>query len=278
MSKKLFSLLLFSLLLLTACSEKESSKPQENKAKEEATTVTLPQTSEDWLASVKKSDWYKNTSTTFSIKAEQLVDFDGDQIPEFVIGHSNEEQYGYLIGKYDSDTNSWTKWANEKFDDPYTEIVFYGKLKGTNGKEMLLASHNQSTEDSLVELLKISDDNKRIIIGFRDRLSNTATISIDENENSFVEDTPGIEKIKFTVNGDHLLADIENVGEENIFMLTGLPLIQDEAFIALLNNSFTSLNISFNDTFKDAIAKNSEKATDDIYEGVSCKNYTDYSI
>jgi len=157
----------------------------------------------------------------------------------------------------------------------YNDIAFHGVLKGPDDKEILIASDFQpgaKTIDHEVNLIKVSDDNSRVILGFKAYAGKREDITINPTTNSF--HLVGTELNQtYVVKDDHLLAN-----NEKILLETGLPLIHNEAFMKALNNSFTKTGISFMDTIGDGVQKNKAIAKEEYVEGVLCKSYEDYSI
>ncbi|EON74055.1 hypothetical protein [Lysinibacillus sphaericus] len=269
---------LFLLIcLLSACSSNEAAPTKKEEATEkQPAQTTLPQSLEEWQSIVNKSEWYKQMKDEFPVTAEQFVDFDGDQIPEYILGHSSQTQYGYVVGKYNTSDEIWEYWSELQYEYPiYNEVAFHGILKGQNGKEILIASDFQPGAKTIsheMNLIKASDDNSRVILGFKEYVEQREDITINPTTNSF--HLAGTELNQtYILKNDHLL-----VNNEKIVLETGLPIIHNEAFMQALNNSFTKTGISFMDTLGEGREKDKTIAKEEFFEGVFCNTYEDYSI
>lgn len=269
--------ILLLVCLLVGCSSNEGvSKNNEEASEKQTAEHALPQSKEEWQSTVNTSEWYEQTKSKFPVAAEQFVDFDGDKIPEYILGYSDQTNYGYIVGKYNRTNKAWENWSDLHYEYPiHNEIAFHGVLNGPDDKEILIASDFQpgvKTISHEVNLIKASDDNSRVILGFKAYAENREDITVNPTTNSFHLVGTEINQT-YVVKDNHLLAN-----NEKILLETGLPIIHNEAFMKALNNSFTKTGISFMDTIGDGVQKNKAIAKEEFFEGVLCKSYEDYSI
>lgn len=269
--------LLLLMCLLAACSSNDTtSKKNEEATEKRVAEQALPQSEEEWQNTVNTSEWYQQAKAKFPVTAEQFVDFDGDKIPDYILGYSDQTHYGYVVGKYNRKNKTWENWSDLHYEYPiYNEIAFHGVLKGKDDKEILISSDFQPGAKTItheMNLIKASDDNSHVILGFKEYAEKREDIIVDTSTNSFHLAGPELNQT-YLLKDDYLL-----VNNEKIVLETGLPLIHNEAFMQALNNSFTKTGISFMDTFGEGVAKNKATAKEEFYEGVFCKPYEDYSI
>ena len=184
-----WSLLLLACLLVGCSNNEAVSKKNEGASEKRAAEQALPQSREEWQSTVNTSEWYQQTKSKFPVAAEQFVDFDGDKIPEYIFGYSDQTHYGYIVGKYNKINKTWENWSDLHYEYPiYNEIAFHGVLNGLDDKEILIASDFQpgaKTIDHEVNLIKASDDNSRVILGFKAYTRKREDITVNPTTNSF---------------------------------------------------------------------------------------------
>ena len=275
MLKKLcFPLLLLSSLLF-ACEastgETKSSPGNEEESVIEKVEDTIP--TEGWKQHALNSTWYQNLVIPSDDSYTEMIDFEGDEIPEFFIGYSGQ-QYGYIIGKYNRKDKVWEQWTTESYETTkHGAISFKNTLMGPDNKAIaLITNFTAGTPDSLevVHLLKVADDGERIISGRSYRLYDDSDLKVDPASNSFTIQSETHTK-HFTIR-DNIVSSADRTST----IYTGLPILKNEQLKKLLNHDFFTTNIIFGDTYPIAQSKAGQPNQEDYYEGGLCSFYDNY--
>ena len=275
MFKKLCFPLLFLSSLLFACeanTNETEPPPGNNKdSVEEKVEDTIPV--EGWEQHALKSEWYQNLVIPSEDSNTEMIDFEGDEIPEIFIGYSGLN-YGYIIGKYNSKSKAWEQWTTERYETTtHGAINFYNTLMGADKKEIaLITIFSAGASDSLeiVHLLKVTEDGNRIISGKSYRLYDDSKLTVDTATNSFTIQSENHSEY-FTIR-DNVVSSNDRTSK----LYTGLPILQNEELKKLLNHDFFTTNITFGDTYSIAQEKAGQPNQEDYYEGGFCSFYDNY--
>ncbi|MGG2072353.1 MULTISPECIES: hypothetical protein [Lysinibacillus] len=271
MKKLIIPILLFSLLLF-AC---EAQQTEEHFVPEPANSSNeedLNFSTDEWQQLAFDSSWYRNLNINSEDTYSKMVDFEGDQVPEIFIGY-NGTHYGYIIGKYNKENKTWSLWTSLQEETPiHGEVRFKGYLKEQDNKEIPLITvfnANASNYSEVLHLLKVSNDNNKIISGQTYNLSMNRELVIDSANSFSIQAESYSEHYKLL---DHTI--INEYGTTKLF--SGLPIIQNDSLLTLLNHNFFQTGIIFGDSYPTAKIKAGTPNYEDFYEGGLCSFYEDY--
>lgn len=261
MLKKVY-ILLFSVLLI-AC--EEHTQPPPGKTEE---SITI----KEWDRHALASEWYQNLEMPNEDFYTEMIDFEGDEIPELFIGY-NGPLYGYIIGKYNRKENVWEEWSSAHYVTPtYGAISYKNSLIGSEQKAIALITNSSSDNIEVLHLLMVSENGEELISGKAYRLYDGSVLIVDKASNSFTIQTEN-DAEHFTIR-DHVVSSA--YGTANLY--TGSPMLQNEQLKKLLNHDFFSTNIAFDDTFLIAQQKAGKPDREEYDEGGFCSFYTDFSF
>ncbi|MEK5233257.1 hypothetical protein MHB42_16155 [Lysinibacillus sp. FSL K6-0232] len=271
--KKISIPFLFLSFLLIACQDQQVNEPSSADSSKVTQEEDLSLSTEEWQQLALDSTWYRNSNIPSEDTYYKMVDFEGDQVPEIFIGYSGTN-YGYIIGKFNKDNKSWSLWAAQQYETPiHGEVRFKDILKNNNDQELPLItifSAGASNYTEVLHLLKVSDDGDKIISGQTYSLSMNRNLIVDTSTNSFtIQEENYLEHYELQDN-----AIISEYG--TVKLNSGLPIIQNEKLLALLNNSFFKTGIIFGDSYSTAKIKAGTPVNEDYYEGGFCSFYDDY--
>lgn len=270
MFKKLYVPLLLLSLLLLACEENtNTTEPTPNSDTNSGNFIPI----EGWAQHALASNWYQNLVIPSEDFYTEMIDFEGDDLPELFIGF-NGPNYGYIIGQYNQKEKAWEEWTAEHYETTtHGAIHFKGRLMGTANKEIaLITNFSAGALDSLeiLHLLKISEDGEKVVSGKSFRLYNENDLTVDTASNSFTIQGEN-DAEQFTIS-DHVVSS--KYGTSNLY--TGIPILQNEALKNLLNHDFFTTNIQFGDTFPIAQHKAGNPKKEEYYEGGYCSFYENF--
>lgn len=276
MLKKSYVPLLLISALLVGCEENTNkteppSKNDSDSVKKKEDPIPL----EGWEQHALASQWYQNVVIPSEDSYIEMIDFEGDAIPELFIGY-NGLNYGYIIGKYNGKEKVWEEWSAAHYETPtYGAISYKNSLIGTDKKAIaLITNFSAGASDSLevLHLLKVSEDGEKMISGKADRPYEGSDLLVDTASNSFTIQVKN-DAEHFTI-CDHVVSSEYRTAK----LYTGYPILQKEELKKLFNHHFFSTNITFDDTFPIAqhIAGKSDK--EDYYEGGFCSFYAYFSF
>lgn len=275
MFKKLYVPLLILSSLLFACEENtnktEPLPSNDANSVTEKTKESIP--FEGWDQHVLASKWYQNLVIPSEDSYTEMIDFEGDEIPEIFIGY-NGLNYGYIIGKYNSKQKEWEEWTAESYETTtHGAINFKNSLIGIDKKAIALITNfsaGASGSLEILHLLKVSEDGEKIISGKSYRLYDGSDLKVDTATNSFTIQSEN-DSEQFTIR-DHVVSS--EYGSSNLY--TGIPILQNEELKKLLNHDFFTTNIQFRDTFQIAQNRAGKPNNEDYYEGGYCSFYENF--
>ena len=264
MLNKFYILFLFVSTLLIACEENTQIPPDKT---EELIPV------EDWDQHALASHWYQNIVIPSEDFYTEMIDFEGDDIPEIFIGY-NGPNYGYIIGKYNQKDNVWEEWSAAHYETPtYGAIHFKDRLMGRDNKAIaLITNFSAGASDTLevLHLLKVSEDGEKIISGKAYRLYDGSDLIVDTASNAFTIQSEN-DAEHFTIR-DHVVSSEYRTAN----LYTGYPILQNKELRTLLNHEFFTTNITFEDTFQMAQHKAGKPEKEEYYEGGYCSFYKNF--
>lgn len=270
MFKKLCVALLLLSLLLFACKENtNTTEPTTNSDADSEKSVSI----EDWAQHAFASNWYQNLVIPSENFYKEMIDFEGNDIPEIFIGY-NGTNYGYIIGQYNEKEKIWEEWTAERYATTTKGAIhFKGRLMGTAHKEIaLITNFSAGATDSLeiLHLLKVSEDDEKVTSGKSYRLYDENDLTVDAASNSFTIHREN-DAEQFTIS-DHVVSS--KYGTANLY--TGISILQNDTLKKLLNHDFFTTNIQFGDTFATAQHKAGKPKKEAYYEGGYCSFYDNF--
>lgn len=271
MLKKWIIPLLFLSCLLLACEEQSSKEP--DVSNESTKNDKLPYTTEEWKQQALDSTWYKSLTIPSEDVFIEMIDFEGDKVPELFISY-NGTNYGYIIGHYNKNSETWEQWNSQQYDTTiHGDIRFKGIFKDEDKKDIALIIHfvaGASGNLEVLQLLKVADDGSNIISGHSYRLNEDSELKVDTSKNTFTIQTGDFLE-HFTLR-DHAITSENSTTNLN----SGLPIIQNSKLLKLLNHDFFKTDIIFGDTYPIAKGKAGLPKGEDYYEGGLCSFYDNY--
>ncbi|MGY3188152.1 hypothetical protein [Lysinibacillus sp. TE18511] len=272
MNKRIISLLFLSCLLF-ACEDQQANTADVLDHNESTKDDKLTYTMEEWKQQALESTWYQNVTIPSEESYVEMIDFEGDEVPELFIGY-NGTNYGYIIGQYNSESKAWEQWISQQYEATiHGDIRFKGIFKGKDKKDIaLITKFTAGASDNLevLHLLKVADDGNDIISGQSYRLYADSDLKVDTSKNVFTIQTGDFSE-HFTLR-DHTVTS--EYRTSNLY--SGLPIIQNPKLLKLLNHDFFKTNIIFGDTYPVAKEKSGLPKKEDYYEGGLCSFYNDY--
>lgn len=238
MNKRIISLLFLSCLLF-ACEDQQANTADVLDHNESTKDDKLSYTMEEWKQQALESTWYQNVTIQSEESYVEMIDFEGDEVPEIFIGY-NGTNYGYIIGQYNSESNAWEQWVSQQYETTnHGDIRFKGIFKGEDKKDIaLITKFTTGTSDNLevLHLLKVADDGNDIISGQSYRLYADSDLKVDTSKNVFTIQT-GDYLEHFTLRDHAVTSEYRTTN-----LYSGLPIIQNPKLLKLLNHDFFKNN------------------------------------
>lgn len=271
MLKKRIILLLFLSRLLFACEDQPSKEP--DVSNESTKNDKLSYTTEEWKQQALDSKWYKNLKIPSKDSFVEMIDFEGDDVPELFIDYSGTN-YGYIIGKYHKESGTWGQKASHQYNTTkHGNIRFKGIFQDKGKNDIALITNSAAgTLDNLevLHLLKVTDDGSKIISGQSYRINEGSELKVDTSKNTFTIQTGDyLEHFTFR---DHVI--ISDHSTTNLY--SGLSIIQNPKLLKLLNHDFFNTDIIFGNTYTLAKGKAGSPKREEYYEGGLCSFYDNY--
>ena len=268
------SVFIFSfLLLLAACSGEEAEKPvveeeQQDKSEEVA---TLPQTDEEWIASSKESKWNEKQNLSNVEFAEPvIVNFEGDSIPEAVYPYSSKDSYnGYLVGKFDQETEAWDLWQNIELENSKSVEVLE-KLTFEDKSEILL-SKELDEKNAVLAIYRFSKIDNQIIAAARQNTDADKDIVVDPTNNSISYSLEGKQ------NELNLVSEKWIVGTDHrIYLKSSSNIFKEEYWVVIGDASIREFQNPLGVNYEEMKKEVGEPKEEISIEGGLCANYEDF--
>ncbi|TQR20543.1 hypothetical protein [Psychrobacillus vulpis] len=269
------SMTILSLLfLLVACSQKETKEPVvEEKEKDNVEeAVTLPQTDEEWLALSLESKWNeKQDLSNVEFGEPVAVNFDGDFIPEVVMAYSTlDEQYGYLIGKFDEVSKIWELWENIVLEN-IQSIEALDKIALEDKSELLITKETSKESNTSLGMYRFSKVDNKII--------EAASIDVDADKEVVID--PAQSLVSYYNEGSIIELKLENNKwlsgtDHKIYLKTSTNLFKEEYWDVIGEAPIRELPITLGTSYeetKQAIGTPKEEFS---LEGGLCADYKNF--
>ena len=254
------------VLFLAACTDEKNVIPEKNGHVENE----LPKSEDEWLIFAQKSDWFTQTISEKQIIFEEMVDFEGDDQPEYVVATKQDDQY-YRLTIVQFVEGQWQQWYEETYtNDAITEFINYSTLAFTKNKPLFMYSYKTNDATDFNESITFLVANKT-----NDRIVKAHTLNIN-NDYQFSKTPNG-----FEVKNDYFTrtVNIANgfMNEEYVRQaFADGELIVSDDLAELFGGSLNDASITFEDTYVEAQQKAGPPQDEQYIEGRLCSIYDDY--
>lgn len=255
------------VLLLAACTNEKNVIPEKIAQGEKE----LPKSEGDWLTFAQNSEWFSQSIAKDQIIFEEMVDFVGDDEPEYVIATKQDLQH-YTLSIVQFIDGQWQLWYEQTYtNEAITEITNYSTLPFNKDKKLFMYSY-KTTDNS-------SDFNETIIFlaanKENDRIVKAHTLNINQDY-QFNKTTNG-----FEVKNDYYTRTVQIangfMNEEYVRQaFADGELIVSKDLTELFGKSLNEANITFEDTYDEAQQKAGPPLDEQYIEGSLCSLYEDY--
>ncbi|MEO4054503.1 hypothetical protein [Solibacillus sp. CAU 1738] len=259
-------LFVFSALLLAACTD-ENVVNSEKEAQEDK---LLPQSEDEWLTFAQNSNWFEQTIQNQQIVFEEMVDFQGDDEPEYIVATEQDAQNVTLTIAQFND-GQWQKWYEQTYtSETFSELTSYGTLAFNNEKDLLVISHKTAEALEVNETITFFVTNAasdRIVKGYTLNIKNDDLFSLTA-DGFIVNDGNYTRTVK--IDNGFIVEDYYRQA-----FADGEPIVSDD-LAHLFGKSLNDTKITFEHTYYEAQQKAGTPEQEDYVEGSLCSLYKDY--
>lgn len=259
-------LFVFCVLFLAACTDEKNAIQGKNAQGEKE----LPKSEDEWLTFAQNSEWFAQTISKKKIIFEQMVDFQGDHKPEYVVATKQDiHTYTLLIAQFAD--GQWQQWYEQSYSsEAISELVNYSTLAFNKEKDLFMFSYKTDETSDFNETITFLVANKA-----NDRLVKAYTLNVKHGY-QFSKTSDGFE----VKNGNFTrTVSIANgfMSEEYVrqTLADGEPIVS-ENMTALFGKSLNDANVTFEDTYYEAQQKAGTPQDEQYIEGGLCSIYDDY--
>ena len=159
----LFSILILSLILI-GCSNEESKEISTEEKSEQVVQEEKVEkkTEEEYLSEFEASAVYQNRTQNIEVSFTEIVNFEGDEVPEIVLGTNDDvTQSNVTIYKLEND-----EWTEETTFDYHSNLAIFlepiGRLTFDDGtlKEALAFGRTEAQASSMSQGFSILNHNE----------------------------------------------------------------------------------------------------------------------
>lgn len=267
-------------LLLISCSNNENNvekteKNHKSEVEEAIEEKVENKTDEQYLSEFKLSDAYQNYTQDTEVVFTEVIDFEGDGVPEIALGTNNEQtECNVSIYKIDN-----SEWVEDVIFTYTSNIAIFldplGKLTYDNGsqKEALAFSWSEAGASSMSQsfsILNFNKDTNAIEELIRMPLESSESLAANLEKNTITVTSAYDETIMDYIfdNGEIVNSNGEAIG-----------IIIDEELAKLVGTTINNYFISLDDSYYFAKEKVTEPLLDEShYEGGLCSYYETFFI
>lgn len=254
------------VLFLAACTNEKNIIPEKNAQGENE----LPKSAADWLTFAHNSEWFAQSISKDQIIFEEMVDFEGDNEPEYVVATKQDYQH-YTLSIVQFVAGQWQQWYEQTYtNEAISELTNYSTLTFNQNKNLFMYSYKTDGTSDFSETIIFLIANKT-----NDRIVKAHTLNIKHGE-QFSKTMDG-----FELRNDYYTrtVNIANgfMNEEYVRQaFADGELIVSNDLTVLFGKSLNDAHITFEDTYEEAQQKAGPPLDEQYIEGSLCSLYEDY--